>query len=159
MLWNWPQTCAEIAYRGDLEALKYFHEKCHEERGTFWDQQTCAEAALAGNKTIIEWARKKGCPWNSMTMAKAAIRGHVKLMRWLRQQGCPWDSRTCEEAALAKNLDLLKWARKNGCEWDLRTCEAAVFQYGEETKGKKKKRVELLAWLNEQQCPCKRQYH
>jgi hypothetical protein len=43
--------------------------------------------------------------------------------------------------------------------WDWRTCEAAVFQYGEENKGKKKKRVELLAWLNEQQCPCKRQYH
>jgi hypothetical protein len=163
MLWNWPETCAEIAYRGDVEALKYFYSKCHKTVTTpslFWDERTCGEAALAGNREVIQWARTKKCPWNSVTMSKAAIRGNIGLMQWLREQGCPWDARTCEEAALSKNLNILKWARKNGCEWDSRTCEAAAFQFeAENDKEKTRKRVELLAWLNERDCPCKRKYH
>ena len=51
------KTCAEAAFNGDLECLKYAHEN-----GCPWDEETCAEAAQYGHLECLKYAHENGCP-------------------------------------------------------------------------------------------------
>jgi hypothetical protein len=55
----------------------------------------------------------------------------------------------CLEAVQQGNLDQLIWLRSEGFSWDERVCLEAV----------KHQQKEIIAWLSDHECPCRRAYH
>ncbi len=123
------ETMNKIAFKGDLESIKYLRspdlgEQCP------WNYNTTAKAALGGNLECLRYLRENGCPWDSYTTAWAAKGGHLLMLKYAHEKGCEWDSDTTAWAASKGHLECLEYARfpserpgDDGvpCDWDWRT--------------------------------------
>ena len=78
--------CAEMAMNGNLELLKFLHEK-----GCPWDEVTCSQAAQYGHLECLKYAHENGCPWDRKTRLKAAKNGHFECLQYARENGGPSD--------------------------------------------------------------------
>src|SRR5579875_2100395 len=78
----------------------------------------CEISSSEGLLVILQWARENKCYWDERTCANAALNGHLEVLKWARKNDCPWDPWTCAYAAKNAHLDILKWARENNCRWD-----------------------------------------
>jgi hypothetical protein len=94
--------------------------------GRPWDENTCSNAACGGHLSVLQWLHANGCPWYENTCSKAARGGHLSVLQWFRANGCPWYELTCSQAARDGHLALLQWARANGCPWNEWTCADAA---------------------------------
>ena len=75
-------TCANAAYRGDLEMLKWARDNDFP-----WDDYTCSSAAEGGELEALQWARKHGCPWNKNECMKyASAMDHTNVVDWIRSR-------------------------------------------------------------------------
>ncbi|CAM9117228.1 unnamed protein product, partial [Ectocarpus fasciculatus] len=130
-----------------------------------------AEAASAGHKHILVWAKSSGCrisvhvmrsaikgghldvvrwarhetgaPWDADACRLAALGGHLHVLRFLREEGRPWDEQTCVAAVEGGHLECLQWLRREGCPWDSSTCSSAAWG----------NRMQVLKWARENGCP------
>ena len=118
--------CANAAYVGDLELLKWLREHGYPWGGDLDGSATCYHAAREGHLHVLKWARANGAPWNERTCTGAAAGGHLEMLQWARANGCPWDEWTCYCAADGGHLEVLQWARANSAPWDENTCDGAA---------------------------------
>ncbi len=87
-------------------------------KGSPWNEQTCAIAALNGHLDCLIYAHENGCPWDEQTCANAALHGHFECLKYAVKNGCPWDHNTWYSATRDGHLDCLKYAVENGCPFD-----------------------------------------
>jgi hypothetical protein len=109
--------------------------------GCPWDKWTCYWAAKGGHLEVLQWAREHGCPWDEWTCWGAARGGHLEVVQWAREHGCPWDKRTCSMAAGGGHREVLQWAREHGCPWSLPVCRFVATEGGHS---------EVYEWLKDQ---------
>eukprot|EP00026_Physarum_polycephalum_P019740 Phypoly_transcript_21899.p1 GENE.Phypoly_transcript_21899~~Phypoly_transcript_21899.p1 ORF type:complete len:209 (+),score=34.27 Phypoly_transcript_21899:74-628(+) len=105
----WPV----IARSGNLEALKYVHEK-----GCTWKDTECEIAATHGHVAMLKYAHENGCSWHASTCSAAAAGGHLDCLRYAHENGCAWDEKTTLHAFKRGNLDCLRYALENGCPFN-----------------------------------------
>jgi len=78
-------------------------------------EDLCAELALQGRLSMLQWLRARGCPWDWKTYAFAAGGGHLEVLEWLRASGCPIDEDTYAFAEAEGHTEVLKWLKENNC--------------------------------------------
>ena len=78
-------------------------------------EDLCAELALQGRLSMLQWLRARGCPWNWKTYAYAAKGGHREVLEWLRASGCPIDEDTYAFAEAEGLTEVLKCLKENKC--------------------------------------------
>jgi hypothetical protein len=54
-----------------------------------WNESTCAQAALRGNLSMLQWLRDNDCPWSSTLLENARVYGHQNILDWAIAYGCP----------------------------------------------------------------------
>ena len=137
--------CAAAAGGGDLECLKYAHEKIR--RWGVWHYDTCKAAARGGHIECLIYAHEQGCVWYSDTCSAASRGGHLECLKYAHVQGCKWSADTCfccswrgspsvfdckrgaaicTAAAKGDHLECLIYAHEQGCDLDFYTCSAAA---------------------------------
>lgn len=113
-------------------------------------------AVSSGNKDIVEWLHKKGCP-RDVSSLKAAVRAKnrpmietllswnpewrlcpqvcseaasfrdLSLLRWLREShSCEWDETTVYKAAMKGHLHIVKYCLRKGCPWNFRFLPSCI---------------------------------
>ena len=82
-------TCEFAALGGQLEVLKYLHEK-----GCPWNEGTCANAAEGGHLEVLKYAHENGCPLHEATCQYAAKEGHLDVLKYAHKNGCAWGVET-----------------------------------------------------------------
>ena len=102
---------------------------------------------------VIAWAINNRCPWTTTSYIWAQKRQYtdvVKSMTECRSGSDPPIHKTiCTFAAKFGNLELLKWAVANGYPQKKQVCRWAVSE----------NYAHIIEWLNENKCPCNREYH
>ena len=110
------------AFWGHTNALKLWKEE-RRAKNRFFDEQTCAFAALGGCLDVLKWLRKNKCPWNESTCSIAANKGHLEMLKYAHENGCyGFNDSTCAYAASGGHLHVLKYLRDNNCPWDEQKC-------------------------------------
>jgi hypothetical protein len=92
--------CTLIAKTGNLEVLKWAHEK-----KLPWNAETCERAASGGHLEMLIHATDNGCRWGKTTCEAAARNGHLDVLKYAHENCCPWDEDTCTMAAENGHLD------------------------------------------------------
>jgi len=151
--WDW-RTSSNAASTGNIKLLQYAYRY-----GCEMDRWTCTSAAEKGHLDILKWTQKrtwklnKKCDWDEMTCAHAAKGGHLEVLKWLVEKGCPWDKYTIYYAVSNSHLNIVIWIMNNGLKNKLKldeeVCKIAI----------RCNQKEILDWLNENDCPCKKKYH
>nr|QBK91861.1 MAG: hypothetical protein LCPAC304_02000 [Pithovirus LCPAC304] len=107
------------------------------------------------NTNVITWAINNGCPWSIATYIYAQKHHYTDVIKSMAEnigQGqsstlLPWS--ICLYASKFGNLELLKWAASKGYPQKKIVCKWAV----------RENHVHIIEWLNENKCPCNREYH
>jgi hypothetical protein len=107
-------TCSNAARFGNIEMLKWLHQKkCPWHP---WDSSILTYvAAENGHLESLKWLHEIGIPWNEKTCAAAATGGHIDILMWLREHDCPWDGNTLKCAKASGFDDVYSWAIQNDC--------------------------------------------
>ena len=74
---NKERFCAQMARYGNVELLKFLHEK-----GCPWDDWTCTAAAFHGHLECLKYLHENGCPWNGSTCSSVAEYGHLACLKY-----------------------------------------------------------------------------
>jgi hypothetical protein len=133
--------CTQLFVQSQLHELASLKRVCMyapESRGVL-----CECAARDGNLSLLQWARRQGCPCGIAACAAAAHGGQLDVLRWLHENDCPWNAETCYEAARGGHITVLQYLRENGCTWNKFTCGIAA-RYGH---------LAVLQWLRANDCP------
>jgi len=119
------ESCTHAADIGDLEWLKYAHEK-----GYSWNKFTCSNTAYNGHLECLKYLHENGCPWDEKTCENAASQGHLDCLMYAIKNECPYDEEIMRWTAGNGHLDCLKYLHENvGCKFHEKTTFAAA-QYG-----------------------------
>lgn len=120
-----PTTCGMVAFRGQLDLLKFLHEQSGS-----WSSEIASHvaecAAAAGSLNCLKYASEQGCGRLHRICAEAACGGHLECLQYIRGLGWPWISTACSLAAAGGFLNCLKFLHQNGCPWDADACRAAA---------------------------------
>lgn len=106
-------TMDTIASNGNLELMKYLHERYGYRFEN--NMNTCRFATMYGHVECLQYAHEHGCPWDEQVCWKAAFNGHIDCLKYAHQNGCPWDVYTIRCAAESGHIECLKYAFDNGC--------------------------------------------
>ena len=159
------ETCYDAAYFGQLECLKYAHEKGYNwsndvcdlaagsgvleclkyahENGAKWGPKTCSIAAEEGHFECLKYAHENGGMWNEDICQYAVSGGNLKCLKYVIDDGCKNTKDICEFSAIHGQLEILKYAHKNGYVWNEETCVKAVLHGN----------LECLKYARENGCP------
>ena len=103
-------TCANAAYNGHLDCLKYAHEN-----GCPWDERIHAQMQhTMGIQIALNMLMKMAAHGIRYTCSSAAYNGHLDCLKYAHENGCPWDKNMLLNAAYEDILDCLKYAHENG---------------------------------------------
>ncbi len=126
-----PASCA--AARGDLNLLKWLHEKHFCLNGYTLD---CA--ARWGHLHIMQWMKEIGnLPWSKQTMQQAVQFGSVENLQWMVDNGCPEPHIQTYCAIDNGHLEVVKWLYDRNHEMCDRDIARAI----------EKGYPEIAAWL------------
>ena len=101
------------------------------------------QAALLGNRKILEWLMEMGCPVleSPRALSGCASGGHIENLFWLHdEKGAPWTGGVTNALANRGDLETLKVVHEQGCPLSDFAAAAAA----------RTGNVELLRWLLEQ---------
>ena len=98
---GWNDVCFYSAKCGNLESLKYAHQK-----GCKWDEGTCINAAENGHLDCLKYAHENGCPWDVYTCIYANNNGNVECLKYAVENGCPF-GRTYTKKSCLNELNTL----------------------------------------------------
>ena len=106
-------ACANAAFHGDLEVLKYL---CEEAEAP-WDWKTAAWAAENGQLHILEYlVERKYDQFNTDACESAAAYGHLDCLKYLHETAkAPWDSRAVRWAHENYQTECLQYLLDNNC--------------------------------------------
>ena len=144
---SYTRVCTGAAKNGNIEMLKYLHEK-----GYSWGGDTCNSAIKTGHLEVLKYLLENGCSCDGETWREAIISGNLEIIDILcEDENSYWDEESCEIAARRGRLDILKLLRnpdrpRGLCPWDERTLAAA----------RRNKHTNIIEWLNGQHLPRER---
>jgi hypothetical protein len=118
------ESCTRAADIGNLEWLKYAHEK-----GYLWNEFTCSNTAYQGNVDCLKYLHENGCPWNATTCDNAARKGNFECLKYAIENGCPYGDEITLHAAEIRSVKCLKYLHEHGCKFHEMTTFAAA-KYG-----------------------------
>jgi len=123
---KWDGVCKAAASVGELEVLKYAHE-----RGCPLTANVIYAAALNGYLHIVIWLRENNCEWAAEMCSACIPNNDTNMLKWLRncndyRSSCglpsteteiyPWDEDFVISAIHEDNIMMLKFAVENGYE-------------------------------------------
>ncbi len=102
---------------------------------------------------VIAWAINNRCPWTITSYIYAQKRQYTDVVESMVECRSGLDRTVhktiCAFAAKFGNLELLKWAVSKGYPHNKMICKWAVSD----------NYTHIVEWLNENNCPCNREYH
>jgi len=106
-------SCAEAAYNGHLECLKYLHEVAKAP----WGSGTASWAAQKGHLHILEYlVERKYNKFNQDACSYAATKGHLDCLKFLRETAkAPWSSLAVRYAHKFNRSECLQYLLDNDC--------------------------------------------
>jgi len=107
------KACAQAAYNGHLECLKYLHE----EAKAPWDHCTASWAAEHGHLHILEYlVERKYKKYYVEACTYAARRGHFDCLKFLHEVAkAPWGKSTLYDAYVHNHPECVKYLLDNNC--------------------------------------------
>jgi hypothetical protein len=106
-------ACANAAFNGHLECLKYLHEEAKALLG-YWSANLAAEN---GHLHILEYlVEREYDEYEAWACWEAAKNGHLDCLKYLHETAqAPWDGEAVREARKNKHPECLQYLLDNNC--------------------------------------------
>lgn len=136
----------QIAYRGNVESLKYCKEN-----GLVWNDKLVFENIIIGfslrknhqDFEILKYGFKICGIWPPYTTGVIAKSGNIEALKYCVENGATIGNKVCRNAAISGTLEMLKYCKEIGGKLDNQTSINALMNYN----------FRMLKWLKENDCP------
>lgn len=112
---------ATLAVKGShLEILKWCKDNnwFSKKKSSSWSKSLTLEAAIKGNREILQWAIDNGCEWHDNSLIHLLRSKNPETVKWAIENGCPWGTFPARGIAETRDLSLFEWCMNRGCPWD-----------------------------------------